>query len=182
MGKRSTTLALTLLLVPAAVWADRHKAGLKAAYAKADRSDLQGMQIGGEWELHDDEPTAKPYTFSVVGDLTLVNGPHTEEGTLTEFTLSQFTLLVGPRVTWGHGFVQPFLQALAGFGRLNEGEIRTPPALAFGAGVDVPLTSSKDGKHPRLALRLQGDQYYLRAQPTDWFFQWSLGLVVRFNR
>ena len=176
MAKRPLCLALSFVLVPAAAWADRHKAGLRAAYTDADRSDLKGMSFGGEWELHGDDPTSD-WTFSLVAEASLVNGPHGVDS-----YLDQFTLVAGPRYTYGHGQVQFFGQALAGFGRLSGGAVRTPPVFALGAGFDVPLGRTASGKHPRSAIRFQWDQYYIRDRPSDWYRQITVGVVVRFNR
>jgi hypothetical protein len=193
MRKRSASLILVLLLVPALAWADRHKAGIRVAGAKSFRSSLLGVQLGGEFPLHGHPPgeTAstpgtpatkkRPLgTLAMVAELSLVAGTHEDE------TLDQFTLVVGPRYTVGHSRFQPFLHALVGGARLSRGEIRTPPAAAFGGGCDIPWGSvAMDGDHPghpRIAIRVQADGFYLRAQPTDWYLQVSIGVVVRFNR
>lgn len=175
MGKRLLCLALSFVLLPAGAWADRHKAGMRAGYSDADRSDLKGMSFGGEWELHGDKPSK--LTLSLVAEASLVNGPHGKDS-----NLDQFTLVAGPRYTWSFDWVQLFAQGLAGFGHLSEGEVRTPPVLAFGGGVDIPLGAAGPEKHPRAALRVQWDQYYIRDRPSDWYRQLSVGVVLRFNR
>lgn len=184
MGKRSSCLALALLVLPASAFADRHKAGFSAGYRNAERSDLRGAQFAAEKTLNrEGEGLKNTFTWSLLGEAGFVAGEH--DGT----TLADLTVLGGGRLTLngfgkskegGHARYrrfQPSVKALIGFDWAYTDEWRTSFAGAFGFGLDVPLGSLGENAHPTVALRAEIDRYW----KPEWYTQISVSVVFRIN-
>ena len=184
MGTRTISLALVCLLLPVGAWADRHRAGFGAAPTYVSRSALWGMQLSGDKPVWGEKTEGQPAhvgTLSLVAELSLVAGDH--EGA----TLAQFTFVAGPRFTFNHfngnRRFQFFGQVLVGGAQVRMGEANSSWAGAFGVGVDIPLESvARDDDHPWLALRVQYNECWINTDSTDWYPQFSAGVVFRLNR
>jgi hypothetical protein len=168
-------------MLPIAAYADRHKIGARGAVARADRSNLWGIQFSTDFTLYgaqkDRYKEPKLGTLSAVFEGSLVHGTHERE------ELSQATLLIGPRYSFNRvagSRVQPYAQALVGRAwERQRGIQRSLTAFALGGGLYFPLGPTSAGDHAPLGVSVQYDHYGLSADPADWYPQITVGIVLR---
>jgi hypothetical protein len=117
--------------------------------------------------------------FGVVGEFSgSTRGP--SAGALTTAN-TLYTYMGGPRLTFRHGPIQPYVQALFGGATINTTTIGFPPAstnafaLAVGGGLDLKI-------HRHIAFRvLQADYFYTHfGGGTQNNMRFSSGVVFRF--
>jgi OmpA-OmpF porin, OOP family len=106
-----------------------------------------------------------------------------ESGVKSWADISNYSLMIGPRVTLHRGKITPFLQGLFGYSRgkfseLGEDFTASNLAMAFGGGVDISVND-------RLAIRPAQVEYYtIRGGQTGDFsdnLRYSAGFVLRFG-
>jgi hypothetical protein len=168
--------ALLVTLLPASAMADRHKAALGGGLVEDERSALWGINVTGDLTLKEATPNAaepKKWMLSCVADITQVGGEH--EGS----NFSQTTLLVGLRYTIPRWRVETFGEALIGAAYERGPDSRTSAAGGFGIGVDVPFSKTKGGYHSLVVLRGRYGLHRIGGDSSDWYSQFSLGLVFR---
>ena len=150
------------------------------APSDADRLNMNGFDInvainGNKW-------------FGFVTDFgatygTLDTSYNYDPGVESWADISNYSLMIGPRITLHRGKVTPFLQALIGFahGKYSElGEDFTSNnlAMAFGAGLDISVND-------RFAIRPAQVEYYTAR--NGWTGNYSddirlsAGFVLRFG-
>ena len=210
MSTRQIAVLLVVLLIPADVWADRHKfAPFVTPFEDAKRSDLKGWGIGGEFlickkregdqkhhkkghEKHSQEGETegerqeqaapdeagfppggrklctKRHPVGALLGYSRVSGTH--EG-YEDF--EQWSIVGGPRISYGHGWLRPFAHALVGV--LHEKRIdgtRDSLAGSLGWGVDFVIKDT-------VSFRPQLDMAWIdRTGGADWYPKISLSIAV----
>jgi hypothetical protein len=181
MRRVSLVLLFLAVLAPVECWAHRHVAGAFVSRREARRSDIDGTVVGFEKAFcRERAPSGKcdkAHPVSLQLGFGHINGEH--EGA----TLGQLTLLAGPRFTYpfeSPEWLQFFAHALVGSVRESTGAQRDwSPTGSFGGGFEI--TFAKIGDHGlEFFVRPQVDWSWIRADETDWFEEYSLGLGVRF--
>jgi hypothetical protein len=166
-------LVLAVLLFPAAVHADDHRADRFGGFSRSGGSSLFGVHVTDAVTL----PNSPKYDLALLGDLSLHFGSHNGNDT------ARVTFLGGIRWTFAPDATRqpkhlPFVQALLGGVYTHDGVADgTEPAVGLGAGWDyVP---ARGGAREAWALRAQLD--YIISGGED-FSRFSAGVVYRFKR
>jgi hypothetical protein len=186
MRIRRSWFVLGMLLLPAAVRADDHRADFYGAFSWAHGSSLLGFHES--YSLLIPQVTSKDLSW-VIGDLGLNFG--SRDGS----DVTKVTALTGPRLSLGLRQNKKnvlFGHALVGVAHTNDGDTDpTDFAVALGGGWEyLPKREStepyKPGESPRplkplWGLRVQVD-YVFRNGDTDGFARVSAGLIYRFYK
>jgi hypothetical protein len=177
MNTRRASLALLVLLLPAAAHADRHKIGFRGGWAWPKRSSLDGLQLALDVPLKGQlKPGGRKVfgTLGVVADLSWANGTHEEEPFSQSAYLGGLSYSVNKLAD---GWLQPSVSLKLGVVREEQASVRRSSfAFTSGVGLYLRLVSIND----RVEIGVAGHyDYYHIASPTNWYHQPSVGLVVR---
>lgn len=190
MDIRRAVFIVVLLLVPAAVHADRHRADLMAGGFRAKGSDFTGWQLSGSW------PILPCRDLSLVGSFGRYKG--TESDDQADHTLA--TYIIGGRWTfhgkWLGREMLPFVQLLGGgVDNIRElggdlREVKTHAIAVFGVGVQPSFQRESPNAldpRPRWRFRVQLDLFHRWREelggfkPGGFGAAASLGLVYQFG-
>jgi hypothetical protein len=164
-------LALAVLSLPVGTLAGTHRAGAGAGGGRADRSTLDGIQVSGEYVLKHylkmEDGHHHRLTLSAVGDFTLMGGKHQRAGRSVPRPLTQYTCVVGARLTWnalrwagvfGHGMFGRYWEVQDGVNSW---------AKAWGFGVDFLPGMLLADQRESFGIRFQLDEYRINAYPSS---------------
>jgi hypothetical protein len=177
MRIRRSWFVLGMLLLPAAVRADDHRADLYGAFSWAHGSSLLGFHES--YSLLIPQVTSKDLSW-VIGDLGLNFGSQGGRD------VTKVTALTGPRLSLGLRENKKnvlFGHALVGVAHTNDGDTDpTDFAVALGGGWEYLPNRPKlnDPPKPLWGLRVQVD--YVFRNDTDGFTRVSAGLIYRFYK
>ena len=186
---RRMILALVLLSLPVGTLAGTHRAGAGGGGGRADKCTLYGIQLSGEYVLLNFSKKEDGHhhrgTLSAVGEFTLMGGEHEKEGEAEPRPLTQYTGVVGARLTWnalkwagvfGHGMIGRYWEVQDG---VSSG------AKAWGGGVDFLPGMLFSDHHEDIVIRLQLDEYRISKDEPDSagfkYPQYTIQAIYRFE-
>jgi hypothetical protein len=151
-----------VLLIPGESWAHLHKAAVFGAPTWDEGSSLLGFQLSGELIVHK-LPTDPKLLHPQVGLFVDIGANWGEHGAGER---TQAAIMLGGRVTWGRGWVEPFVHVAGARVRTQDS---APNAFDTNSGLDVG-----GGFSFRVS---KGERVYLRTQ-YDHAFMWGSDRII----
>jgi Outer membrane protein beta-barrel domain len=177
-ARRYCLVTLLLLLVPAQAWAHLHKAAVYGAPSWSQGSSLGGVQLSGELVVHK-LPAESNVMHPLVGVFVDLGANWGEHG---DGERTQAAVMVGGRVTWGRGWVEPFVHIAGARVRTQDSapnDFDTAWGFDIGAGLSFRLSRAE-----KVYLRAQYDRTYMGGSDriTDKYKRFSVGIELRIHR